>query len=390
MENAYGPASEHAVAVAIELRQRTHKPDETLHTLWNDIHEKVSIAYTNPSAAEQDVIGVEIFTNHGTYQNGNEQRIVLFGEQIPYFNPRHKPRVHVFRVAHTITIESGCEYIVPGNAHFRGPEKGEIVFSPTKGFMEKHRVLVARIVVKAQPMNRIPIRIYNPGATAVTVKKGTVAGVLQTAEVIQTDSNIPSKVQSTDFSMPAVPDHLKALYTESASMLSADMRLRFTQLLHTYRDVFSSGLGDLSHTSLQVVYLEHVISEHGISTEPQKILKVQEWPQPSSISEVHQFVGLASCYQQFVKEFATIAQPLHALTRKYVHSRWTEDCQQAFVELKQRLTSGPILGYLLDVGDLILDMDANDFGIGAILSKNGEEHLLAYGSHRLSQAEQNY
>ncbi|KAL7888852.1 hypothetical protein AOLI_G00038260 [Acnodon oligacanthus] len=63
MENAYGPASEHAAAVAIELRQRTHKPDETLHTLRDDIYEKVFIAYANRSAAEQDVIGVEIFTN---------------------------------------------------------------------------------------------------------------------------------------------------------------------------------------------------------------------------------------------------------------------------------------------------------------------------------------
>ncbi|KAL7868066.1 hypothetical protein SRHO_G00094500 [Serrasalmus rhombeus] len=103
----------------------------------------------------------------------------------------------------------------------------------------------------------------------------------------------------------------------------------------------------------QVVYLGHVISEHGISTDPQKILK-----------------------------------SLHALTRKYAHFRWTEDCQQAFVELNERLTSAPILGYLLDMGDLILDTDASDFGIGAVLSQvqDGEENVLAYGSCRLSQA----
>ena len=75
-----------------------------------------------------------------------------------------------------------------------------------------------------------------------------------------------------------------------------------------------------------------------------------------------QFLGLASYYRRFVKDFATIAQPLHALTRKYAHFRWTEDCQQAFVELKQQLTSAPVLVYPLDTGDLILDMDASDFG----------------------------
>ena len=57
-------------------------------------------------------------------------------------------------------------------------------------------------------------------------------------------------VKSTDFSMPAVPDHLKTLYTESASMLGAEERLQLVQLLHTYGDVFSSGPGDLGRTSL--------------------------------------------------------------------------------------------------------------------------------------------
>ena len=63
IETAYGPSSQHAAAVAIELRQRVRKPGEALHVLRDDIYGRVSVAYSNRADAEQDAIGVEVFTN---------------------------------------------------------------------------------------------------------------------------------------------------------------------------------------------------------------------------------------------------------------------------------------------------------------------------------------
>ncbi|CAK6980305.1 unnamed protein product [Scomber scombrus] len=63
MEATYGPCSEHAEAVGIERRQRTRKTGESLHTLRDDIYERVSIAYADRGQMEQDAISVEIFTN---------------------------------------------------------------------------------------------------------------------------------------------------------------------------------------------------------------------------------------------------------------------------------------------------------------------------------------
>ncbi|XP_030595617.1 uncharacterized protein LOC115787179 [Archocentrus centrarchus] len=142
----------------------------------------------------------------------------------------------------------------------------------------------------------------------------------------------------------------------------------------------------------QVAYLGHIISAGGIATDPQKVQQVIEWPAPRNVTEVRQFVGLASYYRRFVEDFATIAKPLHELTKMYAHFKWTAECQEAFEELKRRLTVAPILGYPLDQGEFLLDTDASDCGIGAVLSQvqGGEERVLAYGSRRLSATEQNY
>lgn len=69
----------------------------------------------------------------------------------------------------------------------------------------------------------------------------------------------------------------------------------------------------------QVAYLGHVVTEDGVATDPAKVQKMQEWPAPASLQEVCRFVGLASYYQRFVRDFASIAEPLHALTKKNAH-----------------------------------------------------------------------
>ena len=93
-----------------------------------------------------------------------------------------------------------------------------------------------------------------------------------------------------------------------------------------------------------------------------------------------------------MEDFATIAEPLHNLTKKYARFQWTSKCQEAFDGLKQRLTTTPVLGYPLDEGNMLLDTDASDTGIGAVLSQvqHGRERVLAYGSRKLSKTEQNY
>ena len=68
--------------------------------------------------------------------------------------------------------------------------------------------------------------------------------------------------------------------------------------------------------SRKVLYLGHVVTEEGISTDPEKVAAVQNWPEPCNISEVRSFLGICGYYRRFIEKFAEIAKPLTKLTEK--------------------------------------------------------------------------
>ena len=119
----------------------------------------------------------------------------------------------------------------------------------------------------------------------------------------------------------------------------------------------------------EVGFLGHVITPQGLKTSEQHILAVREFPVPDSVRAVRQFMGLCSYYRRFVKGFASIAPPLHALTRKGASFSWSEDCEHAFQELKRRLCESPILAYPAFDKQFVLETDASIKGIGAVLSQ---------------------
>lgn len=145
--------------------------------------------------------------------------------------------------------------------------------------------------------------------------------------------------------------------------------------------------------STQVHYLGHVVSAEGVMPDPAKVEAVREWPTPSGQTEVQSFLRLASYYRRFVRGFADIARPLHPLTEKGRRFQWSESCQRAFDQLKMGLTTAPVLAYPDPNKPFILDTDASDVGIGAVLSQQEEEGLervVAYASRALTKQERKY
>ena len=132
------------------------------------------------------------------------------------------------------------------------------------------------------------------------------------------------------------------------------------------------------------------ITREGLRTNPTFVEAVKEFPVPKNVHEVWRFHGLASYYRRFIRNFASVATPLHHLTRKDAKWLWTP---QSFQQLKDLLTTAPVLVYPKFNRDYVLETDASTQGLGVMLSKQQEERLLhpvAYASRALTQSKRNY
>ncbi|KAJ0441335.1 putative nucleotidyltransferase, Ribonuclease H [Helianthus annuus] len=130
----------------------------------------------------------------------------------------------------------------------------------------------------------------------------------------------------------------------------------------------------------QVVYLGHIISSKGVAVDPEKILTIQQWPTPRNVKHIRSFLGLTGYYRCFIKNYASIGGPLTDLLRKDAFS-WNDTTLNAFVTLKNLLSSTPILRLPDFSKPFTIETDASGTGIGAVLSQ--DKHPLAYFSKKL-------
>ena len=144
----------------------------------------------------------------------------------------------------------------------------------------------------------------------------------------------------------------------------------------------------------QVTFLGHVVSADGVSMEADKVAAVNDWPVPADDSDVRSFLGLATFYRRFVRNFAHIAAPLTDLLRKDVPFVWSDVQANAFAALKHAMVNAPVLSPYNPHLPCTVDVDASDFAVGAVLQQGtgGPETLkpVAFESRRLNRAERNY
>ena len=119
---------------------------------------------------------------------------------------------------------------------------------------------------------------------------------------------------------------------------------------------------------------------------------VSNWPVPTTVKGVRSFLGFCNYYRRFVKDFAGIASRLSSLTKKKVPFVWTDECQAAFERLKRELITAPVLEFPDYTGSFILDTDASNTVLGAVLSNviHDDERPLVFASRVLSKTETNY
>ncbi|KAI2644146.1 Transposon Tf2-6 polyprotein [Labeo rohita] len=143
-----------------------------------------------------------------------------------------------------------------------------------------------------------------------------------------------------------------------------------------------------------VLFLGHIISAEGIKADPAKVRAVAEWPTPDSWKALQRFLGFANFYRRFIRNFSLVAAPLTALTSPKIPFRWNCQAQEAFDVLKSRFISAPVPCLPDPERQFIVEVDASEVGVGAVLSqrspRDGKVHPCAFFSHRLSPAERNY
>ena len=143
----------------------------------------------------------------------------------------------------------------------------------------------------------------------------------------------------------------------------------------------------------QVMFLGHHLTREGYKPSSDNIQAIVTYPEPSTVKQIRQFIGMATFYRKFVRDFALIARPLYDLTKVDVPFQWGKSQQVAFDTLKDKLCSMPVLQYPSFSKVMRLETDASGLSIGSILSQpddEGKNHPVAYAGRGLTPAEKNY
>ena len=169
----------------------------------------------------------------------------------------------------------------------------------------------------------------------------------------------------------------------------ARLRQVFERLRHANLKL---GAVKCTFAAKEVSYLGHQVTEEVLLPDSSLLAAIREIPPHKTATEVCSFLGLAGYYWRYVKNFATIAGPLHALTRKDAVFHWSAECQTAFDHLKTLLTTSPITAFPDFSQAFQLYTDASTAGLGAILAQvhDGKERIICCASRALNQAEKAY
>ncbi|KAG1936344.1 interleukin-1 receptor accessory protein-like 1-A [Pimephales promelas] len=227
---------------------------------------------------------------------------------------------------------------------------------------------------------RMPMGVCNGPATFQRLMQTTMNDLIFQIMLVYLDDIL---VFSKTF-----PEHLERLRTVLLRLQETGLKVK---------------VGKCHFLQSTVTFLGHQISAEGIATDPYKISAVKQWAVPTTLKALRSFLGFCGYYRRFVPGFSKIAGPLHDLVNQCLNegppakvnqkviNGWSPECQASFDALKEKLTSAPVLGFADFSAPFILETDASNQGLGAILlqQQEGKKRVISYASRRLRNAERN-
>ncbi|GFX24508.1 retrovirus-related Pol polyprotein from transposon 17.6 [Trichonephila clavipes] len=364
--------------------------------------------------ADPFILGLDFLKEHGFTLDFNKNELRSIHEEVTIFKIKHRTEsIRQVTANENITIPPRTEIIVPGyigndvsfNSGLIGSAEnkanGLLIASALVDLSEKlsrnssdigHTTVTQHRIDTADhpPIKQHPRRL--PFAKQEEV--GTLLREMQENDIIE-----PS---SSPWASPIVLVHLKSGYWQVEIHPKIEKKTAFTsgQGLWQFK-VMPFGLCNapatferLMETVLKgltfeacLIYLDDVIiggrtfEEHlqnirkKVFVRTRKVSAVKNWKRPENLRELRSFLGLCTYYRKFVKGFSNIARPLHKLTESKQKFQWTKECEDSFLQLKEALTSSPILIYPQPDKPFILDTDASNESVGAVLSQeiDGQE-----------------
>ncbi|GJP84393.1 hypothetical protein CLOP_g14451, partial [Closterium sp. NIES-67] len=169
-------------------------------------------------------------------------------------------------------------------------------------------------------------------------------------------------------------DECVVVYLDDILIYSRDMKQHVEHLRRVFeilrRERFYVKLSKSEFALEKVQFLGHMVSAQGVHVDPTKIEAVRSWKTPENVKELQQFLGFANYYNRFVPQYAKLAAPLTNLLKKNTPYKWEKKHEEAVEQLKQALTSAPVLILPDPERDYVIEADASDQAVGAVLMQD--------------------
>ncbi|KAL1280368.1 hypothetical protein QQF64_014968 [Cirrhinus molitorella] len=175
----------------------------------------------------------------------------------------------------------------------------------------------------------------------------------------------------------------------------------WSEHMSTLREVFERlanasltlNLAKCEFGQATITYLDREVGQGQVKPTEAKVTAVAQFPVPTTRKELRRFLGMAGYYRNFCKNFSTVANPLTSLLSPSRTFLWTDECQDAFDNVKALLCSAPVLAVPEVSKGFKLEIDASSVGAGAVLvqeDSSGIDHPLCYFSRKFNKHQLNY